>query len=504
MPIVKYRTMKYIYIIISFLFLTGSLFALNSNISIGGAAGWDRIDTWDNVEEIDGKKGYTSIGLKSAIYKSDEFTDLLIHFDNNEIVDSSGNYLVESKIENTQIKKAIGNSSGVFRGSEKSITLYPGPDAMFSGNDVLDNFSIEFWLNPSRFGKNPILITYQGTLIDKNGNIVPQELSCSIENRKLIWKLNNIFFTEEMNTNINLQGLTSIIPGKWHHHQLRFNGISGIIEYLVDGQLEAIQYASKTGKEDETIFYPLISQSGTNHLTIGKGFTGYMDELHISKGFIQNPVLKRYQDTSGIVISKIIDLGRSGSILKKIEIEHEIPQDSAIFYQYNISDNLEAMFDESKWIEFQPPKIFILQNKGRYFRIKMDMKTDGEESMTPSLSQLNLIYEKNLQPMAPSYLHGTGKESSITLSWPEFSEPDIKGYLIYYGTQKGIYFGSDALEGSSPLTVQGKEITNITLHGLETDQLYHFSIAAYDDAGPEYPGLLSKEITVRPISPGNN
>jgi fibronectin type III domain protein/concanavalin A-like lectin/glucanase superfamily protein len=504
MPIVKYKTMKNIYIIISFLFLAGSLFALDSNISIGGAAGWEQIDTWNNVEVIDGKKGYTSIGLKSAIYKPDELTDLLIHFDNSEIVDSSGNYLLVSQIENTKIKKSIGNSSGVFRGSEESIILYPGPAAIFSGNDVLDNFSIEFWLNPSRFSKNPILISYQGTLIDQQGNIVPQELNCSIENRKLVWKLNNIFFTEEKNTNIKLKGLISVIPEKWHHHQLRFNGSSGIIEYLVDGKLEAIQYASKTGTEDGTILYPLISSSGKNPLIIGKGFTGYMDELRISKDFIQDPVLRRYQETSGSAVSQIIDFGRSNSILKKIAIDHEIPQDSAIFYQYNISDNLEAMFDESKWIEFQPPKMFLSQNKGRYFRVRMDMKTDGEESMTPSLSQLDLIYERNLQPLAPSYLHGTGKESSITLSWPEFSETDIEGYLIYYGTQKGIYFGSDAMEGTSPLTVQGKEITNITLHGLETGQLYHFSIAAYDEAGPEYPGLLSKEITVRPMSSGNN
>lgn len=490
--------------ILLLLYFTDLLFSLDSNISIGGAAGWEQVETWDNVELIDGKNGYTSIGLKSALYKADELTDLLIHFDNTEIVDSSGNYLLVSHIENTHTKKVLGNSSGVFRGSEESIILYPGPDAIFSGKDVLDNFSIEFWLNPSRFSKNSTLISYQGTLIDPKGNFVPQELSCSIEDRKLIWKLNNIFFTEEKNTNIELQGLSSVIPGKWHHHQLRFDGSSGLIEYLIDGQLEAIQYASITGKEDGTIFYPLISSSGNNHLVIGKDFTGYMDELRISKDLILDPVLRRYQETSGSTVSKIIDFGRPVSILKKIILDHDIPQDSAIIYKYNISDNLESMFDESKWIVFHPPKMFLSQNKGRYFRIRMDMKTDGEESMTPSLSWLNLIYEKNLQPISPSYLHGTAKENSVTLSWPELSEQDIEGYLIYYGTQKGVYFGSDAMEGSSPLTVQGKEITNITINGLKTGQLYHFSIAAYDSAGPDYPGLLSKEITVRPMPSGND
>lgn len=497
-----YRTMKYI--IISFLFLTGSLFSHDSEISIGGAAGWDKIETWANVELIEGKRGYESLGLESAVYDSDGLTDLLIHFDDSEIVDSSGNYLIETEIKNTLIKKSIGNGSGIFRGSKESITLYPEPGAIFSGDEVLDNFSIEFWLNPSRFNENPIIISYQGTLKDEKGNIVPQELSCSIENRKLIWKLNNIFFTEEKNSNIELQGLSSIIPDVWHHHLLRFEGSSGLIEYLIDGQLEAIQYASKTGTEDGTTFFPLISSSGNNHLTIGKGFTGYLDELRITKDFIQNPVLNRYQEISGTAVTRIIDLGRSDSVLKKITIEHEIPKDSDIFFQYNISDNLELMFDESNWIGFHPPEMLISRNKGRYLRIKMDIQTDGEETRTPSMSEINITYEKNLQPLAPSYLHGTGNENSVTLSWPKMSEPDIKGYLIYYGTSKGIYFGSEAMEGSSPLTIQGKEITKITIHGLENGHLYYFALAAYDGAGSEHPGLLSKEITVRPIIPGNN
>ncbi len=496
--------MKYIYIIISFLFLTGSLFSLNSEINIGGATGWDKIETWANIELIEGKRGYTSLGLKSAIYNSNGLTDLLIHFDDSEIVDSSGNYLIKTQIENTYLKRSIGNGSGVFRGSKESITLYPEPGAIFSGNEVLDNFSIEFWLNPSRFSENPILISYQGTLRDEKGDIAAQELSCSIENRKLIWKLNNIFFTEEKNTNIELQGLSSIIPDVWHHHLLRFDGSSGLIEYLIDGRLEAIQYASKTGTEDGTIFFPLISSSGNNHLTIGKNFTGYMDELRITKDFIQNPVLNRYQETSGTSVTQIIDLGRSNSILKKITIEHEIPKDSAIFFNYNISDNLELMFDESNWIGFHPPEMLISKNKGRYLRIKMDIQTDGEEIRTPSISEINVTYEKNLKPLAPSFFHGTGKENAVTLSWPKMSEPDIEGYLIYYGTSKGVYFGSEAIEGSSPLTIQGKEITNITIHGLEYGKLYHFAIAAFDGAGPEYPGLLSKEITVRPITPGYN
>lgn len=502
LPIIRYGTMKYIYIIISFLFLTGPLFSLNTNLSIGGSAGWEKIETWTNVELIEGKKGYTSLGLKSAEYHPDYYTDLLIHFDDSEIIDSTGNYTVKSKIENTSIEKSIGNGSGVFRGNKESITLHPNTGSIFSGEDVLDNFSIEFWLNPSRFSENPIIISYQGVLRDGKGNLIPQELTCSMENRALNWTLKNIFYTEERDIEIELKGLSPIIPNVWHHHLFRFSGSSGLIEYLVDGQLEAVQYASKTGTEDGTIFFPLISSLGNNHITIGDGYIGYMDELRISKAYIQNPVLKRYQDTSGSVLSQIIDLSRSSSILKKITVEHEIPKDSAIFFHYNISNNLETMFEDTNWVDFYPPEIFISKNKGRYLRIKMDIQTDGEETRTASLSELNIIYEKNLKPLAPAYLHIIEKENTIIIKWPEMSEPDIRGYLIYYGTKKGIYSGSAAKEGRSPLVVLGKEITSITINGLENENLYHFAIAAYDDAGTAYPGVLSEEVTGRPADPG--
>ncbi len=132
------------------------------------------------------------------------------------------------------------------------------------------------------------------------------------------------------------------------------------------------------------------------------------------------------------------------------------------------------------------------------------MQTDGEEILSPLVTNIQVTYEKNLKPLTPSSFHGIGNESSVTLSWSNMTEPDIKGYIIYYGKSKGVYFGKDAMEGSSPLIVFGKESTSLTVNGLSNDQLYHFAIAAFDDAGIEYPGELSTEITCRPVSPGNN
>jgi Concanavalin A-like lectin/glucanases superfamily/Fibronectin type III domain len=504
MPILYYKTMKNLYIIISLLLLTSSLDSLNIDLSIGGSSGWGKIEQLTNIDLIEGKGKGSILQLKSAVYSQNDFTDLLIHFDDTRIIDVTGNYQIEANIENTHIEKFMGNGSGVFRGEEESLNLYPGKKAIFSGNNPVDSFSIEFWLKPSRFSENPILLSYQGILRDNKRNLIPQELLCSMDNRKLSWKLNNIFYSEERNIDIQLNGLSTIIPDEWHHHLLRFDADTGIIEYLLDGVLEAIQYASKTGTEDGSIFYPLLSSSWNTHLVLGKNYVGYMDELRISREYIQDPVLYRYQGISGNIVSKIIDLERSYSIIKKINIEYENPMDSAIFFYYNISNNLEIMYDETNWVEFSPGEILISKNMGKYLKVKMNLLSDGEEILTPIVSNIQITYEKNLQPLAPSYLHGIGKENSVALTWPNMIEADIKGYILYYGTKKGVYFGNEAIEGPSPLIVLGKESTSLTVNGLTNGKLYHFAIAAFDDAGIEYPGILSTEITCRPVSTGTN
>ncbi len=504
MPIAKYKTMKFIYITISFLLITNSLFSLNSEIVIGGSSGWSRIETNNNIDTYPGKGNYANLGLKSKGYTVGEFTDLLIHFDNSSIIDESSHYEIETNIKSTNLVKEIGQGAGAFREKEDSITLHPTVGSIFTGTNILDNFSIEFWLNPSTYNKNPIIISYQSSIRNAEGDLVPQELTCSIQNRKLTWELKNIFYENGEESDIVLSGLIPIVPEIWHHHLLRFNGNTGIIEYLVDGNLENVQYASKTGTEDGSIFYPLIAANKNSKLSIGKDYIGYMDEFRISKAFIQTPGLSRYQGILGTIQSKMIDFGRSDSLLHKISIDSEIPEDSAIFFYYILSNNLEDLFDNNNWIKFLPSKLLLSKNKGRYFSLKMELLTNSNQQKTPLISKALISYKKNTPPIAPILLKASGGDSSVTLSWQELSEQDIEGYLIYYGSEIGVYFGSEAIEGESPLVIKGKKNTNLTIHGLNNDQLYHFSIAAYDGAGVDYPGVLSDEITSRPVFSGTN
>ncbi|MFW5747687.1 MAG: hypothetical protein ACOCX6_02700, partial [bacterium] len=70
------------------------------------------------------------------------------------------------------------------------------------------------------------------------------------------------------------------------------------------------------------------------------------------------------------------------------------------------------------------------------------------------------------------------------------------GYLIFYGTRPGRYFGTDSDDGPSP--VDAGMNTEFTLEGLENGKLYYFSVAAYDDATPPHRSGFSDEVSARP------
>lgn len=80
----------------------------------------------------------------------------------------------------------------------------------------------------------------------------------------------------------------------------------------------------------------------------------------------------------------------------------------------------------------------------------------------------------------------------ITFEWDPSTEPDLKGYKVYYktGSPGPPYRGTGAWEGESPIEVNADDVTmgNIsvfTLTGLEDTQVYYFVVTAYDEKGFE-------------------
>ena len=46
----------------------------------------------------------------------------------------------------------------------------------------------------------------------------------------------------------------SIIPRKWAHHQIAYDDESGLIEYRIDGKIQAVRYVTSTQRESGEVY----------------------------------------------------------------------------------------------------------------------------------------------------------------------------------------------------------------------------------------------------------
>lgn len=100
----------------------------------------------------------------------------------------------------------------------------------------------------------------------------------------------------------------------------------------------------------------------------------------------------------------------------------------------------------------------------------------------PASAEVSEVAIDTMVPQAPSYLYVGGGESYVDVSWNASSSPDVKEYIVYYGTQDGEY-------GSYQTTTN----RSYRIAGLEGCQTYYVAVKAVDFSGHESP--LSVEMS---------
>ncbi|MDC7125231.1 MAG: fibronectin type III domain-containing protein [Spirochaetales bacterium] len=482
------------FLIITILSFSLPLFA--DDIALGGAAGWNNIIRMNTCVKQKGESEI--IRLSDSEYLLDESTEVLMHFDSS-IRTLGGLYSVKDENVSgisTAVKKK-GAGSAVFTGAGRDIQLIPSDNAAFAaGSGKLSDFTIEFWLNPARLSEGENIIQWMGAL--NNGHeTVHQSINCSISRRCIVWSFSNFFLPPELSsTAFTLRSHRSLIPKRWHHHMIRYDSSTGLLEYLIDGQPEDIIYTNSSGHEAEDIYYPVIGASMPTFFIIGRGYTGYIDEVRISSAY-RKPELDRYSIFSGTVMSRVFDLGYYDSRFTGINAKSNLTGNTQIYYFYRISDKLfTAEAETPEWIQFESGELNPPETKGRFLQIMAELYPDGAGIISPELSEIKIHYEKNLPPLPPAYITVEEQSNSIKLSWKPVTDSDVAGYKIYYGDRPGIYFGTDSIEGKSPIDVE--KTLNFTLNGLTNGKLYYFSITAYDNAEIPHESTFSKEFSARP------
>ena len=461
--------------------------------------------TWvvDGADLQKGFKGEPEYVLSRDAYIPDRDVDLLLHLDTAP-VDSAGGYEVgvgSSYFIDTG-RAAFGAGAGSFRGPKSALELKPKAGSLLAKDSRFRDFSIEFWLKPANAENGEVILLWRSVRKLASG-ILPQQFSCVIAGGRIVWNFSNFFYPPEgWNSsvpafNLELRARSPLIPLDWSHHLLRFDYDTGLVEYLVDGNPEAIAYATALGREGGSVFPPAVGAASP--LAVGADFSGLMDEFRLSRRFVETPNLKPYGKDPALLVSPVADLGFARSRLLGIEAEFKSPGNAGLEFSYRIAEDWAGWsLDRPEWKPFSPGATFQEAVLGRYVQVRAELFPDGSGTFSPSLSSFSVRYEPDPPPPPPARLLGISHDGAVELRWSRVPESDLVGYLVYYGDGTGEYMGRGAAEGPSPVDA-GQNLT-FKLSGLPNGKLLYIAVAAYDSAiqPASRAGEFSEEISIRP------
>jgi hypothetical protein len=373
---------------------------MENAIELGKSNLWADMMNFQGVSAQPGRWGFKDLALSGAAYAADSATELLLHFDAPESTDATGSYALSgSRPVISDFASAVNGASAAFSGSKGGVSLRATAGGMFSLGAVWADFSIEFWLYPATLAGAENVLSWDGAERISSGadsKLLNQSMRCTIRDRKLLWDFQNLFrLPGDSRLTVSLAGTRQILPRMWHHHLLRFDSREGLLEYRLDGLPEAIQHVTDTGREGGSIAVPALGSAYAGPLVVGGGFSGFLEELRISRRFVQDPVLTHFLGRTGVVTSGIIDLGHSSTRVARIESVATTPSDSGIQFYYQAADTWggrKLLKSDTEWVPFVPGSDFGESLKTRYIQLRVELFPDGTRMISPRLSSLKIVY----------------------------------------------------------------------------------------------------------------
>jgi hypothetical protein len=518
----------------------GGLYGLGEKtLVLGAASGWNLVEKRNRVTEVSLVRTNPVLALAPGRLHDEAgpalgdypLSDMIISFDEGRpelFADRTGNYRVS-------IAPALGTTDGQwakegtgaarFSGDKESaLTVFPRERyALFSPETLVKDFSLEFWLYPLNVDPGEQILFWTSVRQTLGEGPVYQRIEGIFARNRLQWTFTD-FFSDPGDTrrlSFSVSSLSSLVPQMWSHHLIRFNSDTGMMEYLVNGQLEGTVYATSTGREGGQVYYPLLGREGM--LVLGGHYTGIMDEFRTYHGYIEGPSLNRYPREGGRVETRLLDLGKDHTRVLKVEAlggrfsaAGTVGSGGRMYREYTgagdfrFSDSSALQFfiragnnpytwtnDESEWLPIMPGTELPQTLRGRFVQLAAVFYPSGNGETTPYLDEIRIIYKPEEPPAPPALVSAVARDGAVDLSWRANPDPAVGGYLVYYGLSSGDYFGDAAVLGPSPIKV-GKR-TSVRLDGLRNGTLYFFSVAAYDQLNDDVPGLFSREVSARPL-----
>jgi len=286
---------KVLLIIALGLIAAGAFLAFAEEVKLGGKAGWPVFQSQENITTGKGRFGYDCIELASNSFVFDDYTDLLINFENSDTPIADGDY----RILANSLKSSNQTKNGKYSGLSRNIgglTIEGNPGTFFGSEGLMGSFSIEFWLRPSLAENGENIVSWQSSKV-VDGRLVYQVLSGSFNKGHMEWALSNFFdfYGDAAGAkDIILKGTSKIIPENWSYHVLSYDCETGCLEYLVNGSTEDFRYITSTGTEEGDVSLVLLGTPA--ELTLCQEYTGKIDDFRIMRRAYEIP---DFQDGEG-------------------------------------------------------------------------------------------------------------------------------------------------------------------------------------------------------------
>ena len=523
-----------------FLEIAGVLYAVGERtLSLGAASSWEAVERRRGIAELDSIRPATALTLSSARPADDPDLDMALSFDEESperFTDKTGRYrtlaspavgAVNYRWSRSGMGAALFSGDSPRQGMDEpsgSIAVTPrSPEALFYSGRHFKDFSIEFWLYPLNMESGETLLSWNATRLTRQGGKTFQRIQCIVGKNRLNWSFLDFFSSPDdgAQMTVNLSG-SPVLPRAWSHHLIRFDSHTGILEYLVDGRLEGVVYATTTGREWGEVYAPVAGEGGI--MALGSRFSGLMDEFRVYSRYYETPLLSRYPPEGGRMETRPLELGERNSQVLKVEAlggyfypSGRDPKPSGIMRneytgsgRFRFANNSMIQFfiraadspyqwteDESEWLPFEPGADFARTVRGRYVQLAAVFYPSGDGEAAPYLDEIRVVYRREDPPRPPSMVAAFARDGAVDLSWRASPDTDLSGYLVYFGAASGEYFGKSAVLGVSPIDA-GKR-TSLRIDGLENGALYYFTVAGYDCNSPANAGEFSREVSARPL-----
>lgn len=472
--------------------------AEEKTLTFGGKDGWPELSKMNGVVKGKGRFGYDCIQLDTNSRTLTDKTDLLIDFESERSVDVAGNYTV---VENNIIRSdssIMGKGAGVARGTG-GLRLSGKMGSLFGTPGTPGSFLIEFWLRPSIAENGEIVFSWRSSRTIGNYPLY-QMIGASFLNNHLEWKFTNVFNGyAEHGGEISLSSYRTIIPGVWAHHSLSYNAETGLLEYRIDGVLEALMYVTTNGHEQGgSLYSPILGVVAD--IDICPSFTGGIDDFHIQRTSASESFnslrYDPYKKDGGRFETKPI-LISTGATLQHIDAIISEPPQTAVVMYVRSGDNYFNWTDS--YPEWRPVKNHaqLEDVSGLYFQIAVDLYPDGSGENSPSVTQIDVSYTEVPLPLPPFTVRAESGDGQVKLTWSFSVDDTAAGYYVFYGERPGEYLGGEAVQGTSPLNVQN--VNSCTITGLKNGKIYYFAVASYSKLDGRIMGPLSKEVYARPL-----